>query len=162
MIDLGDAVQVGVGARGRPGEREFFVQVVTGEGVRCFLVEKFQVAALAMEAAQLLRSAGASGSGERLEGGLVDATLDAEFRVGGIELGVFEGGNGFAVGLTPVGDGGEGVRFGLSGAQLDAVAREGALAVQAGRERCERCGLAIDPGGHHCPSTNGDLRNHRP
>ena len=54
------------------------------------------------------------------------------------------------------------VGFDVTPAQLDAAARHGAAAVRAGRPRCPRCGLAMEPEGHHCPATNGDLRDHRP
>jgi hypothetical protein len=64
--------------------------------------------------------------------------------------------------LVPTVDDIDSVSFEVTPAQLDAAARNGAAAVRAGRPRCPRCGLAMDPDGHHCPSTNGDLRNHRP
>ncbi len=50
----------------------------------------------------------------------------------------------------------------MSSAQLGAAARVAVAAVLAGRPRCPRCGLAMDPEGHPCPLGNGDLRGHRP
>jgi hypothetical protein len=46
--------------------------------------------------------------------------------------------------------------------QLYAMAIHAREAVVAGRPQCPRCALPLDPEGHVCPASNGDLRRHRP
>ncbi len=150
------------GAIGEPGQRVFLLQF-TVDGVSAwYLLEKAQVAALATETASLLLSAGLAGAGGSMEPPELGEPARIAFRVSEIGL-VFDAEDGVAtVLLTPTDGDVEPVAYRLSPAQLDAGARAGGEAVLKGRPRCPRCGLAIDPEGHHCPATNGDLRHHRP
>jgi uncharacterized repeat protein (TIGR03847 family) len=150
------------GADGPPGQRTFFLQVDAESGPAGFLVEKGQVAALALEAGALLREAGLAGVGSATPDDAIDPMLIPEFRVAEIHLQYREEAGTITIILVPTVDDISSVSFEVTPAQLDAAARSGGAAVRAGRPRCPRCGLAMDPEGHHCPTTNGDLRNHRP
>ncbi len=150
------------GAIGEPGQRTFLLQFTVDGVPAWYVLEKAQVAALATESAALLLTAGHAGAGGALEApALVEPTRIA-FRVSEIGL-VFDAETELAtLLLTPTDDAEEPAAYQLTPAQLDAGARAGGEAVLRGRPRCPRCGLAMDPDGHHCPVTNGDLRHHRP
>ena len=86
---------------------------------------------------------------------------EVEFRVGGMAL---TPGSASAVLITfiPVEDEeSDPVTFEASFEQLDGMAQAALTAVASGRPLCSRCNLPIDPDGHTCPSSNGDLRNQR-
>ena len=82
------------------------------------------------------------------------------FRVGGMQLALGDNDVGELVLMSTEED--PPVRYELTIAQLDAFAREALAIVAAGRPACPRCGLPMDPEGHNCPRSNGDLREHRP
>lgn len=146
-----------VGAVGPPGRRVFYLEVDTAAGTHRYLVEKEQVAALAAAAGRLLADAGFDGPAPLDEARLTEPAA-AEWRVAEMTL-------------TPVGDAAE---LGLRSAggepeltyliplpQLAAAAMRSLEIVAAGRTPCPRCGLAVDPEGHICPASNGDLRRHQ-
>jgi uncharacterized repeat protein (TIGR03847 family) len=150
------------GAIGEPGKRVFMLEVVTvGEAV-AYVIEKLQVAALAEEAQRLLRERGLIGAGLSLEPGGVHAETAVAFRVGGMELGIDEESEVVNLVLHSTEESDDAVEYELTLAQLDAFAREALAVVASGRPACPRCGLAMDPDGHNCPYSNGDLREHRP
>jgi uncharacterized repeat protein (TIGR03847 family) len=162
MIDLGDVTRFAAGAVGEPGKRTFFVEVAGPAGDHWFQAEKSQVAALALEAATLLRTAGLEGSGTELDA-VMRPPADVAFRVGDIGIVYTEESGTFTMVLMPLDEAeDEEVRFTVTAPQLDAMAREAATVVTSGRPACPRCGLAMDPEGHVCPASNGDLRHHRP
>ncbi len=150
------------GAIGEPGDREFRLEfVVAGDGV-AYVLEKLQVAALAQEAQRLLRERGLIGVGLAVEPGGVHGETPVAYRVGGLQLSVDDGDEKATITVFSTEDGDAPVEYDVSLAQLDAFAREALLIVESGRPSCPRCGLAMDPEGHNCPRTNGDLRGHRP
>jgi len=150
------------GAIGVPGHRVFMLEaVVDGVGV-AYVIEKLQVAALAEEAKRLLRERGMVGVGLSLDPGGVHAETPVAYRVGGLQLVVEDDSNTAALVIYSTEDDDPPAEYELTLAQLDAFAREAATAVEAGRPSCSRCGLAIDPEGHNCPRSNGDLRGHLP
>lgn len=150
------------GAIGQPGDREFRLEVVVDGAVTAYLIEKIQVAALAKEAQAQLRESGNLGVGLALDPGGVDADMDVAFRVGGLHL-AFDDTTGIVlVVIHSTDDSDPPVEFELTQAQLDAFARDALIVVAGGRPACPRCGLAMDPDGHNCPRSNGDLRGHRP
>ena len=101
------------------------------------------------------------GAGLALETGGVHGETPVAFRVGGLQLLVDDEADHATIVLHSTEDD-EPVAFEVTLAQLDAFAREAAVVVAAGRPACPQCGLAMDPAGHNCPKTNGDLREHRP
>ena len=162
MIDLGTATRLAAGAIGEPGHRTFFIEVGTETGDHWFLAEKTQIAAFSLEVAALLRE---TGTGDASAG--VDAVIrppqEVAFRVGEIGIVFSEDSRTFTVLLTPIdATDQEEVRFTVSAELLGAMARTAAEAVTSGRPPCPKCGLAMDPEGHVCPTGNGDLRHHRP
>ena len=85
-----------------------------------------------------------------------------EFRIAEIHLAYEDSEDRITIGLIPTTDDVEGVEFVVSTSGVAAVLEGAQRAVEGGRPPCPRCGLAMDPDGHHCPATNGDLRGHRP
>ena len=148
------------GALGEPGDRLFLLEVEAGGESIAYVLEKIQVAALAEEAQRLLRERGLIGTGLALDPGTVHAETPVSFRVGGMQLALGDNDVGELVLMSTEED--PPVRYELTIAQLDAFAREALAVVAAGRPACPRCGLPMDPEGHNCPRSNGDLRGHRP
>ena len=147
---------------GVPGERTFLLEVDEAGERSWYLLEKGQVAQLADQSAQLLRAAGLNGSGADLEPGPLHEPDQVAFRIGQIEIILAEDDGHIDIVLVPVDEDLAPVTHRISPAQLDAAVRLGRIAVAGGRPKCDKCGLAIDPEGHVCPTTNGDLRHHRP
>ena len=147
-------------AIGEPGARTFLLQIYGDWGRHTYLLEKGQVAALAAGADQLIREAEV----------VVDTSLDApilideipRFRVAQLGLGFDREADVALLTISSVADTDDDVLYRMSIDVLAAAARQGAVAVAGGRPACPDCGLAMDPAGHACPKTNGDLRNHQP
>jgi uncharacterized repeat protein (TIGR03847 family) len=150
------------GAIGEPGDRQFRLEVVADGLTTAYLIEKLQVAALAEEAQNLLRERSMLGAGLSITLGDVSPDTPLEFRVGGLQLALDEGSGLVTVVLHSTEDDDPPVTCELTLPQLDAFAREALAVVSSGRPACPRCGLAMDPDGHNCPRSNGDLRGHRP
>ena len=150
------------GAIGEPGNREFRIEVVIDGRTTAYLIEKLQVAALAEEAQNILRERSTLGAGLSIETGGVGAETPLEFRVGGIQLALDDESGLVTIMLHSTEEEDPPVTCELTLPQLDAFAREALAIVASGRPACPRCGLAMDPDGHNCPRSNGDLRGHRP
>ena len=156
-----DAVEAWVaGAVGRPGERTFMIQFVAHDGAHAYVLEKAQVAALILEARRLLSVIRAAP--EEPDARILDEAVVPEFRVAEIHLSFDEPESLVRVRLLPTTDDLDMVEFAVSPADFANALAAAQDAVEGGRPACPRCGLAMDPDGHHCPATNGDLRNHRP
>lgn len=149
------------GALGKAGSRVFLLEIVVEGTAVAYLIEKLQVKALALEAQELLRERGMLGAGLSIESGGVHGETPVAFRVGGLQLTVADDSDVATVVIHSTEED-DSVTYELTLAQLDAFARESAVVVAAGRPSCPKCGLAMDPDGHNCPRTNGDLREHRP
>lgn len=162
MIDLGRASRFVAGAIGDPGDRTFYLEVHSDVGVTWFVVEKLQVAALAVQIIELMAN-GDDGTDDALqESAEISPNPMPVFRVTEIRIASAADGR-YRVELHPVeSSGAEPAVFLIEGRVLAALAAPALQVVQAGRPRCPRCGLAIDPEGHACPTGNGDLRDHRP
>lgn len=151
-----------IGYVGEPGERTFYFQFVDGGGDHAYVLEKGQVAAFAEHALRLLDAIGFTGAGAELTSAPVIEPDDVAFRIGTMQLGYDEDTGVIALTLSPTQEDEPPVVHRVTPAQLDAAARTGAESVGEGRPRCPKCSLAMDPDGHICPTTNGDLRHHRP
>ena len=149
------------GAIGEPGHRVFLLEFVVAGVAIAYVIEKLQVAALAEEARRLLRERSLIGIGLNVDPGPVHEETPINFRVGGIQLGLADGGEVAEIVLHSTQDDAP-VEYEVTLAQLDAFAREASAVVAAGRPACPHCHLAMDPEGHNCPRSNGDLRDHRP
>ena len=150
------------GAVGEPGHRAFMIEVVVEGVATAYVLEKAQVAAFAEQAQIQLRASGTLGTGSALDPGGVHADTDVAFRVGGLGLAFDDATETVTILIRSTDEADSPVRYELTHAQLDAFAREALEVVAAGRPACPRCGLAMDPDGHNCPRSNGDLRGHRP
>ncbi|MDJ0952169.1 MAG: DUF3090 family protein [Acidimicrobiia bacterium] len=150
------------GAIGEPGQRVFMLEVVVDGAATAYVIEKLQVAALAEEAQRLLKERGLLGVGLSVEPGDVHAETPVAYRVGGLQLGLADDSDLASLIIHSTEDADPPAEYELTLPQLDAFAREALVVVEAGRPACPRCGLAMDPDGHNCPRTNGDLRGHRP
>lgn len=150
------------GAVGEPGQRVFLLEVVVHGEAIAYLIEKLQVGALADEAQHLLRERNMIGAGLSLDPGGVQAETPVAFRVGGLQLTVDEGAEVADLVIHSNEPSDHSAEYEVPLAQLDSFAREALVVVAGGRPECPRCNLAMDPEGHNCPRTNGDLRSHRP
>lgn len=162
MNDLGAVSNIVAGAIGEPGDRTFLIEVRKPNHVSWYVLEKRQVAALALESAQLLETTGFTDAGAGLPAPDLAYPETVSFRVGQIDITYSEDEGVIELVLHSVSDDEEPVRFSVTPAQLDRMARAAAESVGQGRPACPRCGLAMDSEGHACPVDNGDLRAHRP
>ncbi len=162
MRELGPVDLFVAGAVGQPGDRTFLLQFVQGGDRVSYVLEKAQVEALAEQSQELLDTVGHSGAGTEMPAAEPWYPDDVAFRVGAMQLAYAQATSEFTLTLVPVDEDTESVSYTLTPGQVDAAARDGLVAVAAGRPKCPRCGLAMDPLGHHCPTTNGDLRDYRP
>ena len=160
-MDFGAAKQFRVGAVGEPGHRVFMIQIVTDDQSRWYVLEKSQAAALALEAQGLLAALDLDAEEEAAPAGELEPAGEVEFRISEMHLGYSET-SGMVTLLVAGGESDTQHEYAVTPAQLDAAAQMGSDAVAGGRPSCPRCGLAMDPDDHICPTTNGDLRNHRP
>ncbi len=160
-MDLGAARRFVVGAIGEPGNRIFMIQVDVDDRSRWYVLEKGQVAALAIEAQGLLATIDFEGGAGVESAGQLEPPDEIEFRVTEMHLGYSET-SGMVTLLVAGGESDEQHEYAITPSQLEAVVELGSIAVAAGRPACPKCGLAMDPDGHICPTSNGDLRHHRP
>ncbi len=156
--DLGPAERLAAGAIGKPGQRQFFLEVTAGGRIHSFPCEKGQVAELAQQGLQLLKVAGLEADQEAVQR-LVQSGLpitdpdEPEFRIGSIGVAVNQSEFlSITLGST---DDEESATFVVTPEQFRAMALVAVDVVAAGRPICPRCGLPEDPDGHRCPSVNG-------
>ena len=147
-----------VGTVGRPGERTFYLQVVSGGEIVTAALEKAEVAALAEGLQVLLQQVGVN-SGAPIEPAPVDsAPLETpfaeDFRVS--ELSVAWDGQHVVVEAAGTGTTEENgrMRVALTVPATHAFVSRAEKVVAAGRPPCVLCGLPADAGGHVCPRLN--------
>lgn len=165
--DLNPVDWITAGAVGDPGRRTFYVQARRGSQLVALVVEKAQVMALARFAQELLSRIGVEVALDDLDEKrmqLLEPVMPA-WRAGSMSLGMEEGGSRFLLEAEELAededtDARAKARFGLSRAQLVALAAHAAHSVETGaREACSLCSRPIDPvEGHVCPATNGHGR----
>lgn len=153
MRSLGSIDHFVAGAVGEPGRRTFFFEVEGSAGLEWFLCEKQQVAELAERSIAILRGAGRAVPEPGPDLGIPG---EPTFRVGEIGLGMDR--DAAVVVLSPTDGDDEPVAFRVTPERLGAMAARAVLVVGAGRPPCRFCGLPLDPSGHTCPASNGDLR----
>jgi uncharacterized repeat protein (TIGR03847 family) len=166
-IELGPLSRITAAATGEPGSRTFYIQARDETSVVSLLVEKQQVALLAVHLDELLDRVGAPD--DLQDSGVPDPdVLDLEepvvasFRVGQIGLGYDEERDLVLMQcdeFVPE-DADESMepgraRLWLTRGQAYALARRGEREVAGGRPVCRMCGEPIDPAGHFCPRSNG-------
>jgi len=159
-MEYADVEGFAADAVGQPGARTFLLQLSGPWGRHTYLLEKAQVDALAAGINHLV-----SETDDLPDPSVAAASLIEDpprFRVAQLALGYDESNGVGILTVSSVADEDDDVTYRLSLHQLAAAARQGAAAVAGGRPACPKCGLAMDPEGHPCPTTNGDLRHHRP
>ena len=170
IIEFDPVDTLSAGAFGVPGDRTFIIQARKGSAVLSVLVEKEQVALLAVEAEQFLErlddeypeqpqavsalDAPISEAVPLFRARLIGLGFDPERELVLLELresAVEEEGE-----APPSLEESDGhvARLYASRAQLRAMARVGAEAVSGGRPPCPLCDRPMDPSGHICPRWN--------
>ena len=167
-VELDPVTRITAAATGEPGQRTFYLQARDDSTVVSLLVEKQQVALLAMHVDELLERIGAPSADDPA---VPDpSSLDLEepvmpaFRVGQIGLGYDEARDLVVLQCEEyvpedeseeiVADPGR-VRLWATREQVFALARRGEREVAGGRPTCRMCGEPIEPEGHFCPRSNG-------
>jgi uncharacterized repeat protein (TIGR03847 family) len=166
------------GTIGDPGQRAFYLQASQAGAVVTVAVEKTQVAALAQRLGELLTAAAAAGLVELEEAPIDERPLEDPlvevFQVGSLAIGWDPESTRVTIEARPVAgeldttDSGEVepasesadvdlLRVEMTHAQARAFAEQAATVVAAGRPACPFCGQPLDPTGHFCPRTNGQL-----
>jgi uncharacterized repeat protein (TIGR03847 family) len=170
------------GTVGVPGERTFYLQARSGDGITSVMLEKEQVAALAERVDELLdrvvrRTGGrtavpAAAPVDLTDNDPLELPLVEEFRVGPIALAWDDEAERVVIeahaqseddSSPPFGDdeaedGPDVLVVRLPGAMARAFAARSLALVSAGRPPCPLCGNPLDPAGHLCPRANGKLR----
>jgi len=170
IIEFDPVDSLSAGAFGTPGERTFLIQARKGQATLSVLVEKEQIALLAIEAEQFLARLDdeypeshppvstledpVSEAVPLFRARLIGLGFDPERELVLLELreeAVEEEGE-----TPPSLEESEGhiARLYASRAQLRAMARIGAEAVSGGRPPCPLCDRPMDPSGHICPRWN--------
>ena len=148
-----------VGTVGRPGERTFYLQVVSAGAIVTVALEKAEVAALAEGLQVLLQQVNVS-SGAAVEPAPVDqlpleTPFAEDFRVS--ELSVAWDGQHVVVEAGGAGasdDSAGRLRVALTVPATHAFVSRAEKVVAAGRPPCVLCGLPADASGHICPRLN--------
>lgn len=158
-MEFTDVAGFAADAVGEPGARTFLLQFYGDWGRHTYLLEKGQVAALTAGAEQLMKELGVAADPTVAAPVLIDEL--PRFRVAQLALGYSEEDETVVLTIQSVSEDDESVTYRMTIDQLGAGARQGGIAVEGGRPQCPNCGLAMDPDGHACPATNGDLRHYR-
>jgi uncharacterized repeat protein (TIGR03847 family) len=174
IIELEDVDGLGTGAVGEPGQRAFYIQARTDQTQLTVLVEKEQVALLAVEAVAFLdkiaddypelpfdlpatQSVLREPTVPLFRARLIGLGFDPERELVLLELreraGDDEPDDATAVDETGE-DEGYVARIYATRAQVRAMAARGVEAVGGGRPPCPLCEQPMDPSGHTCPRWN--------
>ena len=164
-----------VSAIGEPGERQFFIQVKSSEGLNSVTLEKTQVIALTERFEELIRELrrGKLATAADLSAAAVvdnlpmELPIDQDFQVGVISI-TWEKDLVFVIIqaisqdedliLDDLDSGPDLIIATLRIDQVKGFCERAKSIVNAGRPACPFCGLPIDPRGHLCPRANGYRR----
>lgn len=164
-----------VSAIGDPGERQFFIQVKSSDGINSVTLEKSQVIALTQRFEDLIRelrrgklaSVADISATAVLDDLPMELPIDEDFQVGVISI-TWENDlvvvNIQAISqdddliLDDLDSGPDLLIATLKINQVRGFCERAKILVSAGRPACPFCGLPIDPKGHLCPRANGYRR----
>lgn len=158
------------GTVGEPGERSFYLQARKGGALVTVGLEKTQIAVLARRLDDLLDAVEAPSPSAADEIGELEEPIVELFRIGAMAL-VWDAAAGSVVieAQTPTEDGeyvqlpddvDEGpdlLRVRLEPHQARSFVRRAEALLGGGRPACPFCGQPLDPQGHFCPRSNGQL-----
>lgn len=164
-----------VSAIGEPGERQFFIQVKSSNGLNSVTLEKTQVIALTERFEELIRELrrGKLATAADLSAAAVvddlpmELPIDEDFQVGVISITwekdlVFVNIQAISQDedliLDDLDSGPDLIIATLRIDQVKGFCERAKSIVNAGRPACPFCGLPIDPRGHLCPRANGYRR----
>jgi uncharacterized repeat protein (TIGR03847 family) len=164
-----------VSAIGEPGERQFFIQVKSSNGLNSVTLEKTQVIALTERFEELIRELrrGKLATAADLSAATVaddlpmELPIDEDFQVGVISITwekdlVFVNIQAISQDedliLDDLDSGPDLIIATLRIDQVKGFCERAKSIVNAGRPACPFCGLPIDPLGHLCPRANGYRR----
>jgi uncharacterized repeat protein (TIGR03847 family) len=161
------------GATGEPGDRTFYLQARKGEAVASVALEKAQVAALAGRLTDLLEAVNDQAApvvGADRDDRPLDEPLIELFRVGVMALAWEPATGRVVIEAQPqtdeeeyveiadeVTDGPDLMRVRIAPGHAREFVRRAAEIIAAGRPLCPFCGEPLEPTGHFCTRTNGQL-----
>jgi uncharacterized repeat protein (TIGR03847 family) len=160
------------GAMGEPGDRSFYLQARKGQAVASVALEKAQVAALAGRLAELLTAVGddAPPAAAEPDDRPLDEPLIELFRVGVMALAWEPATAEIVIEAQPESEDGDYVevadeategpdvmRVRIAPGHAREFVRRAAGLVAAGRPLCPFCGQPLEPTGHFCTRTNGQM-----
>ncbi|HET9724292.1 MAG TPA: DUF3090 family protein [Actinomycetota bacterium] len=175
-VELGPVERITAGAVGEPGQRTFYLQARSAEGLYSLIVEKQQVELLAASILDILERVGketGQGPGEpEME---LEEPFEPLWRVAKLSIGYAEDRDLLMLeleelvpgsedddeasdeGELPAAEGPEPqtLRLWATREQMLALSRQGAAVAARGRPRCPFCDNPMDPEGHTCPAMNG-------
>lgn len=174
-VELGPVERITAGAVGEPGQRTFYLQARSAEGLYSVIVEKQQVELLAASILDILERVGKeTGQGPDDPEMQLEEPLEPVWRVGKLSIGYAEDRDLLMLELeelvpgseeegeedVPAGEGQEPetIRLWATREQMLALSRHGATVAAQGRPRCPFCDNPVDPEGHTCPAMNGHGR----
>lgn len=160
---------------GQPGERQFFIQIKSGNGINTLALEKSQVIALVDRFEELireLRRAKLASQADLAEKAEVDdlpleLPIEQDFQIGIIsiawerdlvEINIQAASQEDELILDEFDSGPDLVIATLRISQVKGFCERARLIVSAGRPACPFCALPINPTGHLCPRANGYRR----
>jgi uncharacterized repeat protein (TIGR03847 family) len=164
-----------VGTIGQPGERQFFIQVRSENGLNTMAIEKSQVIALTERFEQMIvelrrsKMATISQLSESIpiDDQPLESPIEQDFQIGIIAISWEKDHavvNIQAVSqleeliLDDLSDAPDLVTLNLVIGQVKAFCDRAKVVIGAGRPACPFCSLPIDPTGHLCPRANGYRR----
>jgi uncharacterized repeat protein (TIGR03847 family) len=172
VIEFDPVDTLGAGAFGQPGDRTFVIQARKGAAILSVLVEKEQVALLAVEAQQFLdriaedepeepgtfveltESGPVEEDAPLFRARLIGIGYDPDRQLVLIELREDAADEEDGPPPSPEEVEGHVARLYATRAQVRAMVEHGAAAVDAGRPKCPLCDFPMDPDGHICPRWN--------
>ena len=158
-MELPEPEAVTVGTVGPAGQRVFYLQARSSQELVTLKLEKQQVAALTTALQKVLADLPPPGPlPPDLD--LVEP-VEASWVVGSLAMTAVDDDSGRAMLIAeeavPEDEAGRRAVFGMTTAQMAALAQRGQELIEAGRPPCELCGRPLDPTGHVCPRSNGHL-----
>jgi uncharacterized repeat protein (TIGR03847 family) len=167
-IEVKPVVHITAGAVGEPGQRSFFLQARSRDGLITLRTEKEQLLMLAVSVEQFLLELqtrfpdlpSADAQYEEASMALMEP-LDPVFHTGSMGLGYDDHADRLLlvvremVSAEMVSDDASEASFWCTRTQLRQLARWSSELAGRGRPLCGNCGNPIDPGGHFCVRRNG-------